>query len=103
MRGWLSLVPRWAQFVVLGSILAAGALFWAHRAGYNSGRIAERLDNDRAAVEAATKARAIAGDAVARANAAAAPVTRAAAALHDSVRIVDTVTVTITLPGLGGS
>lgn len=103
MGGWLALVPRKVQFVVLGAILAAGALFWAHHAGYNSGRLDERLTNDRAKVKAAEETRGSAGVAVHAAVAAAQPIQRRAAALHDTVRVVDTATVVVTLPALAGS
>lgn len=101
--GWLTLVPRKVRFVALGAILAAGAGFWLYRRGVAAGELRERLKADREAVAVAQAARTERAKAVDSATKAAKPVILRAAALHDSVRVIDTTMVTITLPALGTS
>lgn len=87
------------MFVILGVILAAGALFWFGRSMYERGRDAERIAQDEARVDTAKVARAAAARAVDSVKKALAPIIAAATALHDSVKVVDVETVEI--PALG--
>jgi hypothetical protein len=98
-----ALVPRWAKLACLGAILAAGGAFWLYRRGFTAGRATEHLAATEAATKAAQTERAARGQAVADAYERGRRSERVLAGLRDSVRVVDSVTVLITLPGLAVS
>jgi hypothetical protein len=103
MTALWALLPRWAKFALLGAIVATGGGLWLWHRAYTAGQMAERLAADDRAIAAASQFRAEKAKAVADAYRQGAAAIRAANQLHDSVRVVDTVTVELSLPPLPGS
>lgn len=96
---WL---PRWAKIALPGSILALGGVLWLLHRSYEAGRAAERLKADDERIAQAVAFQTVKAAAVAQAYRDGAAAIAVANQLHDSVRVVDTVTVEISLPALPG-